>query len=169
MSTPPRATSRRARSEPKALAQCGAFASLARRAHTLEALDRALRQTLPEPLREQVRFADVRRGQLVFLASSSAWASRLRLMQATVLASARAVGVHASMLKVKVTIIEPPPVAVDRRKKLSAAAARHLRGAASGVADPKLREMYLKLADVADDRAAAPRATIKPKPDDNPH
>lgn len=159
MQTPPRAPSRRARSEPKALVQCGAFASLARRARTLESLDRALRQTLPSPLREQVQFADVRHGQLVFLASSSAWASRLRLLQTTILASARAVGVAAGSLKVKVSLPEPRPVAIDRRKSLSTSAARHLRGAANGIVDAELRRMYLKLADTADRDATVPPVT----------
>ncbi|MGB3382860.1 MAG: DciA family protein, partial [Rhodanobacter sp.] len=69
------ATSRRRDNGPKSLADCGSFASLARKADALEALDRALRQTLPSPLREQVRFANLRNNRLVFLASSPAWAS----------------------------------------------------------------------------------------------
>ena len=72
------ALSRRRHSGPKSLADCGSFATLAQRAGVLEALDRALRQTLPSPLREQVRFADLRHDRLVFLASSSAWASSRR-------------------------------------------------------------------------------------------
>ncbi|HEV2680622.1 MAG TPA: DciA family protein, partial [Rhodanobacter sp.] len=75
------ATSRRTGNGPKPLVEFGSFATLARKAGALEALDRALRQTLPSPLREQVRFANLRNERLVFLASSPAWASRLRLMQ----------------------------------------------------------------------------------------
>ncbi|MEO6926243.1 MAG: DUF721 domain-containing protein, partial [Rhodanobacter sp.] len=103
------ATSRRRGHGPKSLADCGSFASLAEKASKLEALDRALRQTLPSPLREQVRFANLRNERLVFLASSPAWASRLRLMQAQILASARAIGASASAVSVKVA--PPPPAA----------------------------------------------------------
>ena len=88
------AISRRIGNGTKPLADCGSFATLASKADALEALDRALRQTLPSPLREQVRFANLRHDRLVFLASSPGWASRLRMMQTQILAAARADGVR---------------------------------------------------------------------------
>ena len=94
--------SRRPDRGPKSITECGSFATLAKKAGELDALDRALRQTLPTPLREQVRFAHLRNGRLVFLATSPAWASRLRLMQAQILATARAIGACASSVTVKV-------------------------------------------------------------------
>ncbi|WP_449423319.1 hypothetical protein [Rhodanobacter lindaniclasticus] len=48
-----------------------------------------------------MRFANPRNNRLVFLASSPARASRLRLMQAQILASASAVGACASSVTVK--------------------------------------------------------------------
>lgn len=134
----------------KSLAECDSFASLARKAGALEALDRALRQTLPSPLREQVRFANLRYGRLVFLASSPAWASRLRLMQTQILATARAIGTSASSVTVKV--VPQPPVATepDRSKPLSPAAAAHLRAAAASATDPEWRELFLELASFAE-------------------
>ncbi|CAM5349195.1 DciA family protein [Rhodanobacter lindaniclasticus] len=144
------ATSRRRDNGPKSLADCGSFASLARKAGALEALDRALRQTLPSPLREQVRFANLRNNRLVFLASSPAWASRLRLMQAQILASASAVGACASSVTVKVAP-QPPVVAVpDQSKPLSPAAATHLRAAAASSTDPEWRDLFLQLASLAE-------------------
>src|SRR6185437_8202513 len=74
---------------PQALGACGSFATLAGKATALDALDRALRQTLPMPLRDEVRFANLRGGRLLFLASTPAWATRLRLLQAQILATAR--------------------------------------------------------------------------------
>lgn len=147
--------SRPSRQSPQALAECGSFAQLARRAHTLEALDRALRQTLPLPLRDQVRFADVRHERLVFLANSPAWASRLRLAQGQILACARAIGVAAVAIRVKVV----PPAAtvatpVAASMSISAAAAAHLRAAAGGLHDPELRAMFLALAAQAGRRSA---------------
>ena len=105
------ALSRRLGHGPKPIAECGSFATLAKKAGMLEALDRALRQTLPSPLREQVRFANLRNDRLVFLASSPAWASRLRLMQTQILAAARAIGTCASSVTVKVA--PQPPAATE--------------------------------------------------------
>ena len=142
--------SRRADRGPKPLAECGSFASLARKAGELDALDRALRQTLPTPLREQVRFAHLRNGRLVFLASSPAWAARLRLMQAQILATARAIGTSASSVTVKVAPPRPAATEPDRSKPLSPAAAAHLRAAAASFTDPEMRVLFLELASLAE-------------------
>ncbi|OOG37760.1 DUF721 domain-containing protein [Rhodanobacter sp. C05] len=142
--------SRRTGNGPKSLAECGSFATLAKRAGALEALDRALRQTLPSPLREQVRFADLRNDRLVFLASSPAWASRLRLMQTQILATARAIGTCASSVTVKVAPQPPVTTEPDRSKPLSPAAATHLRAAAASISDPELRVLFLELASLAE-------------------
>jgi hypothetical protein len=141
--------SRRTDRGPKSITECGSFADLAKRAGQLDALDRALRQTLPTPLREQARFADLRNDRLVFLASSPAWASRLRLMQTQLLATAHALGTRASSVTVKVA--PPPPVKIepDRSKPLSPAAAMHLKAAAASVTDPELQALFLELASLA--------------------
>ena len=140
------ATSRRRLNGPKPLAECGSFATLAQKAGTLEALDRALRQTLPLPLREQVRFADLRHDRLVFIASSPAWASRLRMVQTQILACARAVGVCASAVKVKVVTPDQAAPQPIQSKTLSPATATHLRAAAASFPDPELRALFLALA-----------------------
>ncbi|MEO8779996.1 MAG: DUF721 domain-containing protein [Rhodanobacter sp.] len=143
------AISRRRDHAPKPLADCGSFASLADRAGKLDALDRALRQTLPSPLREQVRFANLRHDRLVFLASSPAWASRLRLMQAQILASAHAIGTGASSVTVKVAPQPPAATLPNHTKPLSPAAATHLKAAAAASTDPEWRELFLQLASLA--------------------
>jgi hypothetical protein len=137
-------------SGPQALVVCGSFATLAKRAGALEALDRALRQTLPSPLREQVKFADLRNNRLVFLASSPGWASRLRLMQTQILASAHAIGTSASSVTVKV--VPRPPVAKlpDQSKPLSPAAAAHIKAAAASFTDPELKDLFMELASLAE-------------------
>ncbi|TAM60145.1 MAG: DUF721 domain-containing protein [Rhodanobacter sp.] len=144
------ATSRRRGNGPKSIAECGSFATLAKKADVLEALDRALRQTLPSPLREQVKFANLRNDRLVFLASSPAWASRLRLMQTQILAAAHAIGTCASSVTVKV--VPQPPAAKEpvRSKPLSPAAATHLRAAAASFTDPEMRVLFLELASLAE-------------------
>ncbi len=146
---------------PKPLAACGSFATLAKKAGTLEALDRALRQTLPMPLREQVRFADLRHDRLVFLASTPAWASRLRLLQTQILASAHAIGACASAVKVKVVAADPATPQPSRLKSLSPTTATHLRVAAASFPDPELRAMFLALASAAETSAREPERTSR--------
>jgi hypothetical protein len=141
---------RRTSQGPKPLTECGPVAALARKASELEALDRALRQTLPPPLREQVRFANLRGDRLVFLASSPAWASRLRLLQAQILVAARAIGAAAGSVTVKVAPLPPAAMEPERAKPLSAAAALHLKAAATSISDPELRVLFLELASVAE-------------------
>lgn len=143
------ATSRRLGNGPKSIVDCGSFATLAKRASELEALDRALRQTLPMPLREQVRFANLRNERLVFLASSPAWATRLRLMQTQILAAAHAIGTSAISVSVKVVAKPPVITEPERSKTLSATAAAHLQATAASMSDPKLRKLFLELAALA--------------------
>ncbi len=135
---------------PQALGDCSAFANLAGRAATLDALDRALRQTLPQPLREQVRFANLRGGRLLFLAASPAWATRLRLLQTQILTAARALEVRAESLAVKVSPLPPVPPEPDRRRTLSPTAAAHLRAAAAATGDPDWQALYARLAAASD-------------------
>lgn len=134
---------------PHALAACGSFATLANRATALDALDRALRQTLPLPLRDQVRFANLRGGRLLFLASTPAWATRLRLLQAQVLATARALDIRAESLGVKVSPLPRIEMEPERTRTLSPAAAAHLRAAAAAATDPEWQELFGRLASLA--------------------
>jgi hypothetical protein len=144
---------------PQSLADIGPVAALADKAGKLEALDRALRQTLPSPLREQVRFANLRDDRLVFLASSPAWASRLRLQQTQILAAARAIGANAGSVTVKVAPLPPPDPQPEQSKPLSTAAALHLKAAAKSIQDPELRSMFLELASVAETANSTPDRT----------
>ncbi|GLQ50701.1 DciA family protein [Dyella flava] len=144
---------------PQSITDVGPVAALSKKASKLEALDRALRQTLPSPLREQVRFANFRDDRLVFLASSPAWASRLRLQQAQILAAARAIGANAGSVTVKVAPLPPPDPQPEQSKPLSIAAALHLKAAAKSIPDPELRALFLELASVAKPADSTPDGT----------
>ena len=136
----------------KSIGECSPVAALTARARALDALDHKLRQPLPDPLRHQCRLADIRAGRLVFLASSSVWAAKLRLYQAALLADARRVaGQPIEKFTVKVAPLLPLSPEQTRRKPLSHAAAEHLKAAARSVADPELRAVYLRLASLAED------------------
>jgi hypothetical protein len=143
---------------PQPIGESAPVASLAQRARALDALDRQLRQSLPEPLRRHVHMADIGPKRLVFLADSSAWASKLRFHQTAMLALARQVsGLPANQFAVKVAPLPPVPPEQIRRKPLSHAAADHLKAAARSVADPELKAVYLQMASLAEDSSPSRR------------
>jgi hypothetical protein len=138
------------------IAECAALGSLTKRARALDALDGKLRHHLPAELARECHLADLRNGRLVFLATSSTWATRLRLHQAVLLAEARATsGSTAEHFVVKVAALPSVPPEPTRRKPLSAAAANHLRTAAKAISDPELQSLYLHLASLASDDSPA--------------
>ena len=137
---------------PRPAAEFVALGALADRARALDVLDRRLRRLLPDAVARETRLADVRGGRVVFLASSPAWASRLRLQQAALMAEARvALGDVVERFAVKVAPLPSVPAEEPGHKPLSAASANHLRKAAKSLSDPELRALYLHLASFAVD------------------
>ena len=131
---------------------CVTLDALAERARALDALDARLRRLLPAATARETRLADVRNGRVVFLASSSTWASRLRLHQAALLAEARtALGGPVERFAVKVAPLPTVPPNPTKPKPLSATTVHHLRTTATALSDPELRALYLQLASIADD------------------
>ena len=137
---------------PRPAAECIALGTLADYARALDVLDRRLRRLLTDALARETRLADVSGGRVVFLASSPAWASRLRLQQAALMAEARvALGDVVERFAVKVAPLPSVPAEEPGHKPLSAASAEHLRRAAKSLSDPELRALYLHLASFAVD------------------
>jgi hypothetical protein len=135
----------------KSIGESPPVAALLARARALDALDRQLRQPLPESLRRQCRLATVQSGRIVFLASSSTWATKLRMHQNAIIAHARITsGLPIEKFTVKVAPLPPVPPGPTRRKPLSKASAAHLQAVARSLADPELRAIYLKLASLAE-------------------
>lgn len=127
-----------------------AIAGLVDRAQVLDALDATLRAALPAALASQVRLANVRESRLVFLASSSTVAARLRLAQDELLAYAsRVTGQALTTLAVKVSPVPAVPPDGLPRKALSHAASAHLAGAATAITDPELKDLLRRLASLA--------------------
>lgn len=136
------------------IAECVALDTLAKRARALDKLDERLRHLLPDALASECRLADLRNGRLVFLTTSPAWATRLRMHQANLLAEARAAtGNAVELFVVKVAALPTVPPEPDRSKPLSTVAANHLRSAARTLKDPELQALYLKLASLAADES----------------
>jgi hypothetical protein len=131
-------------------ADCLSLDALAERARALDALDGRLRRLLPEAVARETRLADIRNGRVVFLASSPAWASRIRLYQSALLAEARAaLGAGIERFAVKVATLSTVPPNPTKPGPLSAATVRHLRTTATALSDPELRALYLQLASIA--------------------
>lgn len=148
MQSPPQ-QSRRVRG-PQSVADCSSLGDLFTKAAALEKLDQQLRQRLLPTLAGQVRLGGVHGERIVFVASSAAWASRLRMEQAAILRLARTLGVSARILIVKVAPLPASPPEPTARLALSPTAARHLRAAANSLSDPELRARFLALASLAE-------------------
>jgi hypothetical protein len=131
------------------LATSGSLRSLVERARMLEALDRQLRQSLPENLAQQCKLANVRADRLVFLVTSPVWSAKLRLHADALLGAAAAVGLSVNSLTVKVATMQPVPP--DQTPHTPSPTARDsLLAAAGAVADPDLRDRLLRLASLAE-------------------
>ncbi len=134
---------------PVAITACAGLSKLFSQARELETLDRRLREPLPRQLSEQVRLASIHGPRIVFVASTSAWASRLRMQQRRILETAHTLGITARSLLVKVAPLPVPAPAPILRKPLSKTAAMYLRKAAAVSSDPDMRSQLLALAALA--------------------
>jgi hypothetical protein len=123
--------------------------ALLQHARWLAALDARLLRQLPPALRGHVMLANVRDGRLAFLADNPAWATRLRTLGPEVVACAKALGVQADRLAVKVAPLPVFPRDSASRIPLSKAAREHLRAASESVADPELKALFLEMASLA--------------------
>jgi len=123
---------------------------LIERAMQLQALDRQLRQSLPEPLASHTRLGNLRNDKLVFLVDAPVWGLRLRLHANALLDAARAAGIRAGDIAVKVATMQPVPPDAAPPAPLSAAARETLRAAAAATGDETLRSQLLRLASMAD-------------------
>ena len=85
------------------LQELSGLSALVAHAQHLDGLDRRLRAVLPPTLAAECRLANCRDGQLVFLARTPDWASKLRLSSRPLLVEAqKALGLESVRLTVKV-------------------------------------------------------------------
>lgn len=135
---------------PRAAVECLGIGEIVARARALDALDGRLRRLLPPAMAAETRLGDVRDGRVVLLASSPAWATRVRMHQSALLAEARAIlGDDARHFAVKVARLPAAPPETAPAPPLSAAAAHHLRAAAAVLKDAELRDLCLQMASLA--------------------
>lgn len=130
-------------------AASGDLGNVIDRANQLAALDRRLRQSLPEPLASHVRLGNVRDGRLVFLVDSPVWKAKLRLHADVIRDAAAAAGLATSGMTLKVATMQAVPPDAASLSPLSQAARDSLRAAAATVDDPELRSQLLRMASMA--------------------
>lgn len=134
----------------QSVADCLPRTGLLAHGKRLAELNQRLHQGLPATLAKHVLLADIRARRAVFLASSSAWASRLRLLQTQLISLLLTFGEQVDAVVVKVALPQRDPQPPTTHKPLSPTAAAHLRAVAASVADPELKAQFLALASLAE-------------------
>ena len=92
----------------------------------------------------------MRNDRVLLLVESSAWATRVRMEQSRILAAVHSLGLAASSVTAKVMPLRAPVDSSAAPPSLTPRAAQTIRAAASVVADPDLRALFLELAAVAE-------------------
>lgn len=105
-------------------------------------------------MREHVGFAGVRNDRVLLLVESPAWATRVRMDQSRILAAVQSLGLAASSVTAKVVPLQAPKDGSAAPPSLTLRSARSLRAAASAMADPELRALFLELAATAENPSA---------------
>ncbi|HEY9112276.1 MAG TPA: DciA family protein [Rhodanobacteraceae bacterium] len=139
---------------PTPLSQCAPIADLAARAREVDRTSQRIVPLLPTPLREHVGFAGLRNDRVLLLVESSAWATRARMEQSRILAAVHSLGLAASSVTAKVMSLRAPVGGSADTPSLTPRTAQSIRAAASAIADPDLRALFLELAAVAESPSA---------------
>lgn len=125
--------------------------TLIERAALLQQLDFRLRRQLADsPWATLFQVANVRVDALVLVTGQSAVAARLRLEQSRLLALAAAFWPEPLNRLVVKTVPELSVPSETPAKPLSPAAAKHFRAAATATSDPDLRELWSRMASLAE-------------------
>lgn len=125
------------------------MADLAARARLVDQLSQRIVPLLPAPLRDHVWHAGLRNDRVLLLVESPAWATRVRMDQTRILAAVRSLGLAATSVTAKVAPLPVPSGDSATPRILSPRAAETIRAAATAIADPDLRAVFLELADLA--------------------
>lgn len=129
MTHPPRSFSGSARRAESVLDDAGqGLSRLMAHARALRALDRQLAALVPDDVAAHVRVAALRSGELLLLADSAAWATRLRMLAANI-RQQLSIGSPQAIQKVSIQVNPLPPAETRTRKRrrVSPAALKALR------------------------------------------
>ncbi len=144
---PPRREGKLHRLAPRLAQRPGPLHAVIDHARTLERLNRRIQRALPEEMRGQWQLARLDEAEMVVVAGSSAWATRLRyLSRALQDAAERLAGLRPERVTVRVAPSASSPRRLQGPDALSEAASATLRSAAASSEDPRLREALERLA-----------------------
>ncbi len=144
---PPRREGKLHRVAPRLAQRPGPMRAMIDHARELERLRRRMRQVLPDALREQWQLARLDEAEMVIVASSGAWATRLRYAARQLQEAAqRAGGPYPAHVTVRIAPSAPGPSRLQPPGHLSSGAAETLRKAAAATEDPDLRAALERLA-----------------------
>lgn len=119
---------------------------LMRRVDSLRSLNARLQQLLPASLAQHCNIAALERDRLIILVSSSAWATRLRLLHPKIIRSFNDFKISSVVTQVvPATQERPPKTAGKRRPRLSPQTSRLLLELAEATPDPKLKSALRRL------------------------
>ncbi len=136
--------------QPVPIVDCLRDLPVGARAAQLADLNRQIQELLPPAMAGHIVLADIHADRAIFLAKSSAWATRARLQDEQLRQNLQALGQQVRSIHVKVVQPERTPRTTPVRKPLTASAAEHLRSVAASTSDPELRAQFLALASLAD-------------------
>lgn len=127
------------------------LADIVTKARGLRRLTGQLRRLLGPPLAEHCGVANVAPGELVLYATTSAWATRLRLVATQMRAQlGPALGIDADHINIKIRVLPPThgeeAGARSTPPPLSARSAETLQTAAESLEDPELSDALARLA-----------------------
>ena len=132
---------------PTPVAQLRPIAEFAARARELDLLSQRIVPALPAPLRDHVRWANLRNDQLLLLVDAPAWATRARMEQRQILSQVRRLGLAAATLATRVMPRSGPDPSDNTTTRPAAQdPAQRLRSMAAMLTDPELKAFCLELA-----------------------
>lgn len=96
----------------------------------------------------------MRNDRVLLLVESSAWATRVRMEQSRILAAVHSLGLAASSVTAKVMPLRASADGLAATPSLTPRAVQSIRAAATAIADPDLRALFLELAATAENPSA---------------
>ena len=149
---PPRRAGKLHRLAPRLAERPGPLHAVIDHARTLDGLNRRLQRALPAEMRGQWQLARLDEAEMVVVAGSSAWATRLRYLgRALQDAADRQVGLRPARVTVRIAPAATSPRRLQGPGALSERASASLRSAAASSDDPRLREALERLAGRGED------------------
>ncbi len=125
-----------------------ALASVGEKLAAQDALLKQLRSLLPQPMDQHCVWTVLKKGDLILLVDSPAWASRLRYLSPKLTQQLRQSGLSVRRILVKVTLINTRHIQRKKSRRaipMSSSNAKLLSSVAETVDDAELRDALMRL------------------------